>query len=359
MARRFGILNTIVRYYQRHPLIFIMIVLTIIYFISVVLIVIYENVSPIEAALRIIPSFLGDLSTVELTVTGVASLLGLIVYLGFLSVIIGMVSTKIFSLLLRGGVVTKKIRYKNHIVICGWNYQAKRIIKTLLSDDIRFNKPIVVLADLEKHPCPNYDVDFVSGQPWDKEDLIRAGVPNADTAIVLTDIRSDRTGNPDGEALMITLAIESLNSDVHTCVQLLSSENRCHLENANADEIICLDQVGGNLAVSSAINHGLSNVINELLTFDQGSEFYRFKKKIPKEYVGKSFSDIGKKLLDKKMVLIAVETQKDDYLVEECANDWVHSSFRGRAIVINPQGEYKLRENDSLFIISEKEPSEL
>lgn len=57
------------------------------------------------------------------------------------------------------------------------------------------------------------------------------------------------------------------------------------------------------------------------------------------------------------MILIAVETQKDDTQLEECSHDWIHASTETRAMLINPQGEYILRENDSLFIISEKEPS--
>ncbi|MCJ2514070.1 MAG: hypothetical protein LN408_06510, partial [Candidatus Thermoplasmatota archaeon] len=67
-------------------------------------------------------------------------------------------------------------------------------------------------------------------------------------------------------------------------------------------------------------------------------------------------TDVSKDLIDDKMILIAVETQKDEFLLEECSHDWVHSSTETRAMLINPQGEYILRENDSLFIISEKEP---
>jgi len=113
----------------------------------------------------------------------------------------------------------------------------------------------VVLADLEKIPYDSDRVDFIQGVPWRKEDLEKAAMSKANTAIVLTDIRSEKNDNPDAEALLITLAIESLNRKVHTCVQLLNSENRPHLENANADEIICLE-TGGKLAVSSALNPG-------------------------------------------------------------------------------------------------------
>ncbi|MFE3845298.1 NAD-binding protein [Thermoplasmatota archaeon] len=353
---QYNLLIQIGRWIRRHPIQFIIVILIVIYILASSIIIFFEKVGFLEATLRIIPSFLGELGAIEINPTGFASMLGLFVYAGFLCILIGKAAEVLVSISLKGGIVLKKVRYKNHIVICGWNYQGAKIIECLLTEDIHHEKPIVILADLDKPPYSSDKVDFISGKPWRKEDLIRAGILDADSAIILTDITCEKSKNPDADALMITLAIESFNRDVHTCVQLLSSENREHLENANADEIICLDQVGGNLAVTSTLNHGLSKIINELLTFNLGSEFYRFKRKIPEKYIGKSFTDVSKNLIDNKMILIAIETQKDEFLLEEYSHDWIHSSTETRAMLINPQGEYILRENDSLFIISEKEP---
>jgi len=347
------------RYFGKHPLKLTIVILICLYIIATAMIMLNENVSFIEAILVTIPSFLGEMGSIEYSATGIASMIGLIVYVGFLGILIGKAAEFLVSLSLKGGVIMKNIKYKNHLLICGWNYQGPKIIENLLSSNIHQKKPIVILANMEKPPYSSDKVDFIKGFPYRKEDLIRAGIKKADSAIILTDITCEKTDNPDADALMITLAIETINRDVHTCVQLLSSENREHLKNANADEIICLDKVGGNLAVASALNHGVSNILNELLTFDLGSEFYRYKKKIPKKYVGKSFVEIGKQLFDKKILLIAVETQRDDYLLETCGNDWIHASTEEKALLINPQGDYNLRENDSLFVISEEDPKEL
>jgi len=45
----------------------------------------------------------------------------------------------------------------------------------------------------------------------------------------------------DAAALMVVLVVESLNHEVHTCVQIMNSANHGHLERAHADEIIYLD----------------------------------------------------------------------------------------------------------------------
>jgi voltage-gated potassium channel len=321
---------------------------------------IYKGVSIAQAFLLTWTSLLGDIELdigtgIEAVVSGVCLILSIIV----IGIIAGWLTTNVLNISLKGGVMVNKVKHKNHIVICGWNYQGARIINNILESDSKEKKPIVVLADLEKIPYDSYKVDFIQGSPEAKDNLIKAGIPDAESAIILTDLTGKKGGNPDAEALMITLAIESLNRDVHTCVQLLSSENRIHLENANADEIICLDKVGGDLVVASALNHGVSSIVNELLSFNQGSEFYRYKYKIPDKFIGETFAEVGKQLLDQKMALLAIETKKDEYVINECSDDWIHSTGNEKIMIINPQGNYELRKDDSLFLIAEKEPVNL
>lgn len=356
---KFNLYTRFIRKFRRRPIKLIICLLIVIYVICIITITNSEKVSILEAVLLLLPPILGNLGTVEVTPTGIAFILSLVIYICFLGIIFGKLAEILVNLALKGGVFVKKVNFEKHIVICGWNFQGPKILESLLSGEAHKEKPIVILADMEKVPYDSNEVDFIPGCPWKKEDLIRAGIPKADTAIILTDIRGEKTSNPDADALMVALAIENLNNKVHTCVQLLFSENIIHLENAKVDEIICLDQVGGNLMVSSALNHGISKVMNELLTFDKGSEIYRYERKMPDDYTGKSFREVGKQLLEKNMILIAIETKKDDYVIKACSNDWIHSYGEEKVLIINPQNNYKLRENDSLFIISEKKLTKL
>ena len=81
-------------------------------------------------------------------------------------------------------------------------------------------------------------VEFIKGDPSQDESLIRAGIERADNVIVLSDCTKG-ANDADAEALMVVLAVESLNRKVHTCVQFMNSSSRVHLEHAHADEIIC------------------------------------------------------------------------------------------------------------------------
>ncbi len=262
----------------------------------------------------------------------------------------------------------KKVNYKNHIIICGWNIQGKNIIKQLLTSDISERRPIVILADLDNKPVDEDRVDFISGDPTKEDDLKRAGIMKANTAIILTQIGPDsqRGINPDAQAVLMTLAVEALRRDVHTCVQLLNSEYKKHLEHVHVDEYICLDRMSGNLMVASALNHGLSWILNELLEFSAGSEFY--KKALPEGFIKMGFRDVAKILHDERMILIAIETKTevprlDDNGKEILGRDGNPEMKTKEKWIINPQEkdyprDYILKQDDKLYIIAVREPSD-
>ena len=253
----------------------------------------------------------------------------------------------------------KKVNLSDHIIICGWNFQGERILQNLLNSGSIPRREIVVLANTKQRPSKNERIDFVSGDPTQDEALIRVGVKTANSVLVLTDL-TKQANEADAEALMIVLAVESLNRDVHTCVQIVNSSNRRHMERAHADEIICLDLMGGNLLTASAINHGISRVITELLTFNSGSEFYRYDGHLSDKVVGKEFFEVVQMFVQQRIILIGFETDNSEELRKNLSTDVLHVAENGkRLIVANPQNPYKIRQGDALFLIAESEPAEL
>ncbi len=324
----------------------------------------------LEAFYKVFPLFLGEFSDIELAtpLSRLTGLGGLVAGVAFIAILGARIVTWFVNLSLRGGRIVQKVNHKNHIIICGWNMQGKNIIKQLLSPDIAEKRPIVILAQMEKRPLEDERVDFISGDPTKEEDLKRAGIMKADTAIVLTEMwQNDKLDiNPDAKAVLITLAIETLRPDVYTCVQLLNSEYKKHLERANVDEYICLDRLSGNLLVASALNHGLSGILGELLEFSSGSEFY--KKLVPNALVGAKFREVAKSLHDAHMTVIAVETKISVPCLDAEGQPMFDKHGKPKEclkerLVINPQeydypGDYTIKSGDQLFLLSIDEPSE-
>ena len=281
----------------------------------------------------------------------------------FLGVVLAYLNDYVGKLSSEGGYIKKKVNYKGHIVICGWNYQGEHIIDALRSKDIHSKKQIVVLTDHKKRPFKRADVVFVRGSPLEPNDLKRAGVAKAESVIILTDVPIEKSCNPDDNAFVTSTLIRSyINKNAYISVQLLSSKNKKHLTIAGVNTIVCLDELGGSILAFSAEYHGILKIIRELLFTGKGSEIHRCEK-IPGEYLHKSFTEFGKELLDKKMILIAIETIDDDHVRKVCSKDYIQKftdpkSGDKKVLIVNPQGDYKLRKDDTLFIISEKKPTE-
>ncbi len=343
------------------PILSILILLLVIYLGSVLIIMTFEGVDFLSANMETLPAFFGELGVIESPYVAVqiSIIIGMIASVTVIVIITAKITSVFVEFVRRGGVMAKKVNLSGHTLICGWNFQGERVIGELFLADVRQHRGVVVLNDSERRPLKDERVEFIKGDPSQDKDLLRAGVMKADSVIVLTDLTKG-ANEADAEALMVVLAVESLNPKVHTCVQIVNSANRMHLERAHADEIICLDQVGGSLAVASALNHGVSRIVSELLNFNQGSEFYRYDRRISDGLVDKEFTEAVQLLAQRHILLLAIETVRSEELLQQLSADVVYNlSEEDRVMVVNPQSNYAIRQGDALFVIAESEPQKL
>ena len=242
------------------------------------------------------------------------------------------------SVILRGaGMGT--FRGSGHIVICGWNSQGPEIVRELLSKEVEEKRRIVVLAQLSTDPYPEDDhLPFVKGNPTNADDLRRAGIERAECAIVLADssATSSDPDDKDARTLLTVLAIESMNADCYTCVEVIKSENRPHFRRAKADELVVSAEMTGALLASSAKTHGLSRLVADLLTHPEGMEFYRVA--VPPSLVGSTVQEAVGLLKSRHDVLFV-------------------GVFAADAAVVNPPGDRQLGADEALLVIAPHPPA--
>ena len=135
----------------------------------------------------------------------------------------------------------------------------------------------MILADRETSPLDEKGITFIRGNPSSGDDLNRAGLEHVSTVIVLADESnvSNAPDDVDARSLLTTLAVETINHDAYSCVEVIKSENRVHFERTHADELVVSAELTGSLLAASARTHGLSAVIADLLTHPEGQELYR------------------------------------------------------------------------------------
>jgi voltage-gated potassium channel len=308
------------------------------------------NISnPIDGIYFIIPIFFGETtapqSTGERIVTLIALAQGLILTT-YLIVISAFFSVK------GGQVLTKE--HSNHYAIFGWNFQGTRVINELIEARAGDHFDIVVVPG---HPVPNElkqfgnKISVIEGAPAENATLLGADIMTAKSAIILNDT-TDSPESADARVLMITLAIESMNPAVYTCAQVQHSSNEIHLQRANVDETIPLDMIGANLAVSSALHHGVTKMISELVHFDSGSEIYKMVPPLPASLVGLKFADAQTWFASHDMILVGIESER---LSDSYTSTLTLSSIKSRGVAVNPHG-HAIELNDALFVISQDAP---
>jgi voltage-gated potassium channel len=198
------------------------------------------------------------------------SYLVVIVGVGLVATGTAAIVSRLVDLLLRRQSGMHETRVSEHVLICGWNARARTIVEELRAADDGDRRPIVILADLPAAPIDAPDTVFVRGDPARREDLARAGLDRAVTAIVLADdTRSASSPHDiDGKTLLTALAIESTRPTCYTCVEVLLAENVEHFRQVEADELIVTGEVTSLLLASAATDHGVSRVVGDLLTRD-------------------------------------------------------------------------------------------
>ena len=224
-------------------------------------------------------------------------------------------------------------RMKDHIIVVGKPPRVRRLIQQLQSPDLKTEWSVVLVADLPQNPVPDLRVKFISGDPAQDETLQEAGIGQAYGAIILADFSCP---DPDARTLLVALAIEHLNPNAYTVVEVVDPRNVPHFRHANVDEVVCLNQFSEYLILQSLVSPGLSRMFRYLLEFGEGDEVYRVP--MPSFYAGRTFQDLFLDLYQRQsIILLGVE--------------------RNQEMIVNPKGEFRLEDGDALFLIAPEKPS--
>ena len=250
----------------------------------------------------------------------------------------GAVASKLVEIVIRRGAGMDQAKVRDHIVICGWSSKGSEILRELHAKEMVDTTPVAVLAPLPASPTKDPLAIFVQGNPTAEEDLRRAGIEHAQTAIILADdSRIADADDVDARTLLVTLAVEAVNADCYTCVEVIRSQNRQHFQRTRANELVVSAELTGALVASSAKTHGMSGLIGDLITHPEGSEFYAVG--VPASLVGVEFGEaVGRIKRSNDHLLVGVGTEQDP-------------KFR-----INPPANFILEPGTRLVLVADRPP---
>ncbi len=249
--------------------------------------------------------------------------------------VLGILSATLASIL-----ISRKLRehkgmnsfdFEDHIIICEWNHRTRAILRELRADPRHEETPVVLIADIDEKPVEDENLFFIRGGA-DEETLRRANITKARTAIVLGDDRLETIAR-DARVVLATLTIESISPETYTVVELVDQSNVQHCKRARADEIIVGSEFSSHLIASSAINHGISRIVSELLSLRQGNDLRSIR--VPQDMAGSKFIEVFTRMKQESQAIVL----------------GVQKGRTGEPIA-NPPVDYVVEEDDRLIIVA-------
>lgn len=302
--------------------------------------------------------------------------------MGVVSLVTATIASIFVERKIREGEGLETIKDKDHIVICGWNENAEKVIESLLSPMSGTPPKIVLVNELDREEMQSvqyrykdHDIGFVKGNFVKEDVLARANLVRARAAIVLADFSGAQSAEKaDERTIFGTMAIKSMAAKVRTCAELIHPENREHLVRANVDEIIIRGESAGFLLGSSAIAPGVAESVKMLMSSRDENKLWRIR--VPSKHVEKTFGEVATHLRQKHGALVlAVVREKESVKLEDILShdstfidDFIRRKFeesgkdffgsrKDMSVVVNPPDDYVLGANDWLVLISRERPS--
>ncbi len=296
--------------------------------------------------------------------------------IAMLSVITATISSHFVTKKIKEGQGLEDIKFKDHILICGWNPQGEQILNTLSKEGSGKNGVILInqlseeiIADLLAR-FRDISLKFVRGDFTRENILSRANAKSAANAIILPDT-SGGIGIPgDERTILATLSLKALNSKIKVFAHIVNRENLSHLRKARADEVIVSDSYTGYLLANYVTAPGVPQFFEQLI---KGSLPYDLIRRIiPDDYIEKPYRSL-KKYYTKKYegILLGVGQQTEPFALTDLLSDdysyldeFIKRKFEeaGRGIesneqveiIINPDDEFALSKHDFYLALEKK-----
>lgn len=268
----------------------------------------------------------------------------------------------------------EKVNIKNHIILCGWNRNADKIIDSIQYLAEAPRKNIVLINDLDEEEIARLKtryrkirLHFVVGDFTSEQVLEKANLEAAETVIIIPSDINDSIQNPDDKTIRAALTIKGLEPNIRLIAYLHDRENLTHIKRANADEVVISDDFGAYMLASHVMDPGIPQTVNRLLDNVSKNRFKRVD--IPSEFIGKPFDNLFNHFRKKNnSILVGVFSEEENLGIGEIlsADTLALDAFIERklkeggislkeeskiSLEINPGSNYRIKDGNRAIII--------
>ena len=292
-----------------------------------------------------------------------------------LSIFTATVSSALVARKIKEGKGLQNIHWKDHIIICGWNFNVESLLQAferLLQDS---RQGIVLINDVQEDIMQDVilrhrklNLKFVRGDFSGETTLERANLKLARAAIILPDASEKIMSQADDKTLLAALVAKSLNPRIKVYAHILNPANIGHVRHANVDEFILRDEHTGFLLAHHAISPGVPQFFSQLMNMDRSHKVLRAS--IPQSYIGKTAGELSdyfksgagaiflglvseEEPFDVKEILSDKHSYLDAYIERKLNESGrVKGTSRKTGVFINPPAAHLIGPRDQALILT-------
>jgi voltage-gated potassium channel len=264
-------------------------------------------------------------------VVGVFLMLGGIVTIALPSGIIASAMTQKFISIREGRLSMRK--FKNHVVICGWNNSAEQLMKEFEKTQKREQWDVVAVTLKPPNEIDSNRVILKQGDFTKETVLNDVNVKDAHYVIVVAEeLRGISDESIDARSFLACNLIHHINPDIYIIAQLLNTENAGILKKTVKNvEVIISDDITGGLLSSSLITPGTSKLVNTMISSTS------------ENIVKISLDKLDAKFNTFRELLNFCRKPPDNWLPLAIERDG--------EIIINPKDDMEIMDGDQMFCI--------
>lgn len=304
--------------------------------------------------------------------------------IGIVFILLGFTVFSTFTAFIASNFIDKKIKErkglsdikeKNHIMICGWNNSARKILDFLSRQPGKDIPRIVLVNDLEEgnissvqNNYPDLEIKFIKGDFTNQEILLKGNVTDARHIILLFDESHPGTAPSDERTIIAAHNINYLKLKGKISLQLREKKYLPNIRREKIQNVVIFDDVGGNLLANSTLNPSVPDFIQEVLKCNENKGFKEVD--IPGEFVGRKFMELFSHFKEKQqLILLGIVSVQPEFSIEKILSDdtsnidqFIKRQFElsGKKlqvedqkshIKIKPEDDYLIQENDKAIVL--------
>ncbi len=326
-------------------------------------------------------------SLVTITTVGYGDLVPITFWgriIGIVFIFLGFTIFSIFTAFIASSFIDKKIKErkglnkiteKNHILICGWNNSAKKILDYISRLDPA-EIPIIALVNeldegefssLQNH-YPDLQIKFIIGDFTNQEILLKANIKDAKHVILLFDESKANSTPSDERTIIASHNIAYMKLKGKISIQLHDEKYLPNIRREKISNVVIYDNLGGNLLGNSTVNPTIPDFIQEVLKSSDGKGFKEIQ--IPSIFVNKSFEELSKYFREERdLITLGIVSVLPEVSIEEIISDdsssidqFIKSQFEQSGkklktdeamnrIKLKPENDYIIQDSDKAIVL--------